>query len=78
MRVGDRVLVLLYRRGGDGASYAELEAWVHPKSRANLGATLERLVEDKSFVHEAKGRYWITQAGEREVEERLLFDVRGE
>jgi hypothetical protein len=75
MRAGDRVLVLLYQRGADGASYAELESWVHPKSRANLGATLERLVEDKSFIHQAKDQFWITQAGEREVEERRLFDV---
>lgn len=76
LRVGDRVLVLLYQKGAEGASFSDLEAWVHPRSRPNLGQTLERLVDDKSFVHQPGEHCWITQAGEREVEQRRLFDVQ--
>jgi hypothetical protein len=75
MRVSDRILVLLYQKGSDGGAFSDLEAWVHPRSRPNLQQTLDRLVDDKALVHRSDDQYWITQAGEREVENRRLFEV---
>ena len=70
---GDRTLVLLYQRGEEGASLEELETWAHPKSVPNLSRTLKRLVEEKAFLHQASGRYVITNTGQREVESRGLL-----
>jgi hypothetical protein len=70
----DQCLVLLYQRGAQGATYAELEQWVHPRSRANLRRTLRQLDRDKAFVHESGDEYRITRTGQREVETRKLTD----
>lgn len=73
LRATDQCLVLLYQRGTVGADYADLEQWVHPRSRANLRRTLSALANDKAFVHRAgTGRYVITHAGQMEVETRKL------
>ena len=67
-------LVLLYHRGNDGATFAELESWVRPNMRTNLRRTLRRLNEDLAFIHLDGRRYRITRAGERDVELRRLFE----
>jgi hypothetical protein len=69
----ERALVQLYQRGQEGATYAELAAWAHPRSRANLRRTLAGLVNDKAFVHEARDRFVITRSGQREVEGKELL-----
>lgn len=70
----DQCLVLLYQRGKKGAEHGELEAWVHPRSRANLRRTLRGVVEDKAFAHQdSAGRYFITQSGQLDVESRRLI-----
>lgn len=68
----DQCLVLLYQRGAAAAEYAELEQWVHPKSRANLRRTLTRIVHDKAYAHRTGDRYVITQTGRQDVEKRKL------
>jgi uncharacterized protein YjhX (UPF0386 family) len=68
LTAGPRCLVLLYHRGSEGATYDELEGWIHPSMRANLRRTLNRLVDDKAFVHFDGGRYYITRSGLQEVE----------
>lgn len=72
---GDHILVLLYQRGTDGASYTELETWSKPTMRANLKATLNRLVDDRAFVHFSGARYYITESGMQEVERRKLYKI---
>jgi hypothetical protein len=74
LSASEQCLVLLYQCGTAGAVQAELTEWVHPKSRANLGRTLNALVEDKAFLHKAGNRYVITQTGRREVETRQLVE----
>ncbi len=71
--VSDVVLLLLYHRGKDGATYNELDSWVRPNMRANLRRTLNRLEHEKVFVHNDGGRYVITQTGMAEVEDRKLY-----
>jgi hypothetical protein len=67
-------LVLLYHRGNDGASFAELDSWVRPNMRTNLRRTLRRLDEERAFIHLDGRRYRITRAGGRDVELRRLFE----
>lgn len=72
----DQCLVLLYQRGPTGATYRELEQWVHPRSRTNLRRTLTRIVQDKAFVHRTGDHYVITQTGRQDVEKRKLIEPR--
>ena len=67
-------LVLLYHRGNNGASFAELDSSVRPNMRTNLRRTLRRLDEELALIHLDGNRYRITRAGERDVEQRRLFE----
>ena len=68
------ILLLLYERGTAGAEFRELQTWVRPTMRANLRATLARLVHDAAFVHEDGEKLYITKLGAREVEKKSLHN----
>ncbi|MEY2394531.1 MAG: hypothetical protein QOF94_876 [Acidobacteriaceae bacterium] len=70
--VSDRVLVLLYERGSNGATFQQLSDWVHPKMRKNLNRTLEQLEHDKLYVHSGDGIFQITITGMHEVERKKI------
>lgn len=70
----DYCLVLLYQRGKSGALYEEIERWVQPSMRRNLRRTLNRLVNDKAYLHQNDTHYLITRTGELEVENRQLLE----
>ncbi len=70
----DYCLVLLYQRGKSGALYEEIEHWVQPSMRQNLRRTLNRLVNDKAYLHQNDIHYSITRTGELEVENRQLLE----
>jgi hypothetical protein len=72
---GDHALVLLYQRGKVGATLNELSSWSKPKMRANLKTTLNRLVNERAFVHFDGARYFITESGMRDVEKRKLYQT---
>ena len=74
LAVGDHCLVLLYQRGDQGAAFKEIESWVRPQMRANLGRTLNGLAERKDLVHFDGSRYFITRLGQKEVEARHLVE----
>ena len=74
LAVSDHCLVLLYQRGDQGAAFQEIESWVRPQMRANLGRTLNGLVERKDLVHFDGNRYFITRLGQKEVEARHLVE----
>ena len=69
----DFVLILLYYRGKEGATFAELNLWVRPKMRANLRRTLHALVHSNDFAHFNGTRYTITRLGEQSVEKRKIL-----
>jgi hypothetical protein len=73
----DRCLVLLVQRGRSGATLQELSAWVPPPMRKNLKRTMLALVDDKTWVHEARGRFYVTRSGIQEVERRQLIALSG-
>jgi hypothetical protein len=71
----DLVLALLYQRGGQGATCADLEAWVRPTMRRNLRRTLNLLVDDKALVHRDGELLKITRSGQYHVEDKKLTTV---
>lgn len=68
------VLLLLYARGNNGASFSELEAWVRPKMRSNLRRTLARLEHENAYVHSKGNAYKITRSGQQHVERKRLME----
>ena len=71
-----RLLVLLYHRGKQGASISELSSWVKPSHRKNLRATLWRIVYDLDFAFEKNDLYQITRSGQLEAEKKGLLKIR--
>ena len=69
----DRILVLLYYRGKEGATREDLSLWLPPKMKKQLTTNLTRLQHDKSFIHRVKNRVYITRAGEKFVEDHISF-----
>jgi len=69
----DRVLVLLYYRGKEGAAREELSLWLPPKMKNQLTINLHRLQHDKNFIHRVKNQVYITTAGEKFVEDNIPF-----
>lgn len=74
IKAGDFCLILLYKRGKDGATFEQLNFWVVRTMRGNLRATLTRLDEEKRMIHFDGTRYQITRTGIREVESRRLVE----
>jgi hypothetical protein len=73
LRVSDHVLVLLYWRGVEGATFAELRSWARPTMRANLQRTLHNL-EGRDLIHARGDHYLLTRLAERDVETRELLE----
>jgi len=76
LRVSEHCLVLLYNRGGQGATFEDLRSWVRPTMRGNLQRTLTKLVHEKDFAHFDGTTYCITRRGEAEVERQRLLELR--
>ena len=74
LATSDHILVVLYHRGEQGATFNEVESWARPKMRANLGRTLRTLYESKDLLHFDGAKYFITQLGQKEVESRKLVE----
>lgn len=74
LAVSDHCLVLLYQCDEQGATYKEIENWVRPQMRANLGRTLNGLADRKDLVHFDGSRYFITRLGQKEVETHHLIE----
>jgi hypothetical protein len=74
LAAGDHCLVVLYQRGLQGATFKEIESWVRPSMRSNLGRTLAGLVERKDQAFLDGSRYYITGLGQKEVESRHLIE----
>jgi hypothetical protein len=74
LKAGDRMLLLLYQRGPDGATFEQLDAWAKPSMRGNLRRTLTQLEDERALIHCDGTRFYITQSGSREVERRRLID----
>jgi hypothetical protein len=75
LSASDHMLVVLYHRGGEGATLGELDKWARPSMRTNLKRTLEQLTDARAFLHFDGAKYYITGTGMREVEKRKLYQM---
>jgi hypothetical protein len=73
LRASDHILVLLYWRGAEEATFDELHAWARPAMRANLKRTL-RALDSRDLLHCNGGKYVLTHLGEADVEKRRLLE----
>ena len=51
LEAGDHVLLVLYHRCGEGATYAEIDKWVRLSMRTNLKRALNQMSERRAYVH---------------------------
>jgi hypothetical protein len=72
LSVGDKIMVVLYAKGTEGAMSREIKAWLRPVTARNVASALSRLEHARAYLHRADGRYRITRTGTLYVEERLL------
>lgn len=72
----ERILVVLYHRGSDGANREELSYSLKPSQRANILRTLRSLENDQDFIASDGEKFKITRLGEKEVERRKLFELK--
>lgn len=75
LTVSERILLLLYHQGNDGANYTDLSSWVKPEQRTNLKRTLTQLKDDKDFVVFLNSKYQITRLGVLEVQNKKLVEL---
>jgi hypothetical protein len=75
LEVSDRVILLLYERGAERASFQELKNWVHPRMRKNLKRALENLEHDRAWLHSNEDIFQITELGMRYVENAKLHET---
>jgi hypothetical protein len=73
LKASDHMLVLLYWRGAEGATFAELQSWARAAMRTNLKRTLSGL-DRKDLIHLNGDTYVLTHLGERDVEDRKLLE----
>jgi hypothetical protein len=68
-------LVVLYAKSADGAAFTEISQSVKPSHQKQLRPALWKLEHDRDLIVECDARYYITRAGEREVEHNRLFEI---
>lgn len=68
----ERMLILLYDRGADGATKVELTNWIPPSMKNQISSNINRLRWEKNYIHVNGDRIFITLIGEKFVEDNLL------
>lgn len=71
LSVANKILVLLYFRGTDGASISELRHWITTKSSSHITTALAQLQHEKCYVHRDNSRCFITRTGIIFVEKNI-------
>jgi len=71
--IADKALMLLYRKGVEGAFFNELVAWIKTRS-SYLDRVLQKL-DDEAKVHYTGGRCLITRLGEAYVETNIMLHI---
>lgn len=72
----EKVLLLLYYCGDNGAQKQDLRRWLKKMTDNHLNTVLSRLEHDKAYVHrDDSGRCFITDSGRRYVESKVSFAI---
>jgi hypothetical protein len=72
LKVRPFLSLVLYERGSEGATFAELSEWAKPTMRKNLKRALDQLVNDLALVHFDAKKYRLTRRGIQDVEKNKL------
>lgn len=75
LSVANKILVLLYYRGKEGASNKELRQWVKTKSTSHIPTALNNLEHEKGYVHRDNSQSFITRTGIRFVENSIPLQI---
>ncbi len=68
----NKILCLLYYRGGEGAKVSEINEWLsHRVSGTRMNATLSRLEHERAHIYRKSNLCLITDIGRRYVEENI-------
>ena len=71
LSVPNKILLLLYYRGEEGASTKELRQWVKTKSTSHIPTTLGKLEHERGYVHRDNSQCFISRTGIRFVEKNI-------
>lgn len=71
LSVPNKILLLLYYRGEEGASTKELRHWIKTKSTSHIPTTLTNLEHGKGYIHRDNSQCFITRNGIRFVEKNI-------
>ena len=71
LSVPNKILLLLYYRGEEGASTKELRHWIKTKSTSHIPTTLTNLEHAKGYIHRDNSQCFITRNGIRFVEKNI-------
>lgn len=76
LSVPNKILVLLYYIGAEGATITQLNEWLSYRvSRSHMNVALSRLEHEKAFIHRKDDQCFITDTGRRFVEENIPFQI---
>lgn len=75
LSVPNKILVLLYHRGEEGASTKELRCWVKTKSTSHIPTVLASLEHEKGYIYRNESQCFITRTGIRFVEENIPLQI---
>lgn len=75
LSVPNKILVLLYYRGEDGASTKELRQWIKTKWTSHIPTTLKSLEHEKGYIYRDNSQCFITRTGIRFVEKNIPLQI---
>jgi len=75
MSIQDKMLSILYCKNKEGASEAQIKVWLKKVGLAQIMTALNRLENNKCFVHRSKKLCRITHTGIKYVEENIPFNL---
>ena len=74
----ERILVILYQRGRNGATIDEITSWLKPNQRPNVNRTLFQLEHNLDLIYRKDNKCFITNRGIKNVENSKILRLNEE
>ncbi|MCH7498581.1 MAG: hypothetical protein IH886_00975 [Nitrospinae bacterium] len=75
LTIPDKILLLLNYKNKEGATVLQIKDWLKKVGSAQIVTALNRLENDKCFIHRSKQLCQITHSGIKYVEENIPFNM---